>query len=219
MIDSLITNLFVILVYLIPGSIITYAIYMKKPHFLSLGMDRNQSDKLNKYAVIAISLFLGVILHALIQIPSFLPESIAAKKIRTEWKEFTELYKGKDGIVYRKLKNSADTQGVYASLKREYDPIENDADYFIAEKLVKEKAVREHDDVYRLEAFYYLCRNGSIPVAIFIIVFFTNRPHRKRRWIYLTATLLCAEFTILITAFHYFAAKICAVLAILAVLE
>jgi len=226
MIDSITTNLFVILVYFIPGSIIVFGIYLLRPDIQSIAGNTNHNKNLSKFYFGVLSLFLGVLVHALTYFSFFGLERSLSKEIRSDWQESIQKEKAEgdgdhEGYFYLKWKSLGESEeDSRVFLNRPFDPLENEIDYFFTEKLVKERATKESETVYRLEAFYYLCRNSTIPVGILIVIIFCSKAKGLRgKWGWCGLTFVATEAILLTATCYYLASKIKAVLATVAVLK
>ena len=227
MIDSITTNLFVILVYFIPGSIIVFGIYLLNPDIHSIaGNTNHHNNNLSKFYFIVLSLFFGVLVHALTYFTFFGLERILSKEIRSDWQQSVHKQKAQgpgeyEGYSYLKWKSlREDEKDAKIFLNRSFDPLKNEIDYFFTEKLVKERATKESETIYRLEAFYYLCRNSIIPLGILIVIIFcTKAKGVKGKWGWCALTLLATESILFTATCYYLASKIKAVLATVAVLK
>ncbi len=87
MLDSITTNLFVILVYLIPGSMFVFFICYVKPNIFFCRIENEKKSYLKKSYFVIFSLFFGVLLHSLNHTVFYPLERSFSKKIRSEYKE------------------------------------------------------------------------------------------------------------------------------------
>ena len=205
MLDSLLTNFFVMCVYFIPGAILTFGILLIWPKLFKK-INSLISKKWGKdIFLVFISLLFGVLLHALMYYPFYLNQD-----------KFWDLQH--DISIDRGLQNNESLKSVYQSLN--IDPFEKEMDYYIAETLVKEKTKKASETVFRLEALYYLCRNCVIPVIFLAygIIFRYRKKFTWKRFFVFSGGILIGEVVLIGSAFYYFSSMVYAVLRGIALL-
>lgn len=199
MLDSLLTNFFVMCVYFIPGSILMFGILLIWPHLLPKNNSLIPSKWRQDIYLIFISLFFGVLIHAFMYFPFYIFHD-----------EFWHLQQK----VMNERGCCANTSVLNAYQSLHINPFINEIDYYLVETMVKETAEKASETVYRLEALYYLCRNCVIPF-IFLVYGITFRYRKRFTWkrvFICVGSIVIGELVLIGSAFYYFSSMIYAVL-------
>ena len=199
MLDSLLTNFFVMCVYFIPGAILVWGILLIWPRLLPKKNSLIPSKWSQDVYLIFISLFIGVLIHALMYYPFYL---------------FHEEFWHLQQRVMNARGCCTNTSLLNACQSKNINPFINEIDYYLAETMVKEKTQKASETVFRLEALYYLCRNCIIPV-IFLAYGITLKKRRKftlKRFFVFCAGIVIGETVLIGCASYYFCSMIYAVL-------
>jgi hypothetical protein len=199
MLDSLLTNFFVMCVYFIPGSILMFGILLIWPRLLPKNNSLIPSKWRQDIYLIFISLFLGVLIHAIMYSPFYIFH-----------KQFWHVQQ----TIMNERGCCANTSSQDACQRLNINPFINEIDYYLAETMVKEKTNKAGETVYRLEALYYLCRNCVIP--FFVLAYGITFRYRKRftwkRFFMFGGSIVIGELVLIGSAFYYFSSMIYAVL-------